>query len=106
MNRNKIILKILPYVAGTLFAGMWAAAMEVSSELSGMENAGLNVYHDVVDIKVLWFQSRACIMLPPDNFQVTCRQVHGLGLITLFTILLIGVLIVYMVIRRKYGSVK
>lgn len=101
MIRTKIALKILPYVAGALFAGMWAAAYEVSSELSGMENAGLNQYHDPVDVKVFWFQSKACMILPPDNYQSNCTHISGVGMITILTILLMAVIIAYMILRRK-----
>ncbi|HKM77913.1 MAG TPA: hypothetical protein VJZ03_02455 [Candidatus Bathyarchaeia archaeon] len=101
MIRTKTVLKILPYVAGALFAGMWAAAFEVSSELSVMENAGLSLYHDPVDVQVFWFQSKACMILPPDNYQSNCTQVSGVGVITILTILLMAVIIAYMILRRK-----
>jgi hypothetical protein len=106
MIRTKIVLKILPYVAGALFAGMWAAAFEVSSELSVMENAGLSLYHDPVDVQVFWFQSKACMILPPDNYQSNCTHVSGVGVITILTILLMAVIIAYMILRRKNERTK
>jgi len=66
-----------------------------------MENAGLSLYHDPVDVQVFWFQSKACMILPPDNYQSNCTHVSGVGVITILTILLMAVIIAYMILRRK-----
>ena len=101
MNRIKVVEKLLPYVAGVLFFGMWMAAMDVSSQLSLMEDAGLGMYHDPVLVKVFWFESKACMVLPPNDDLSNCNYIHGIRTIILLSILLVAVLIVYMMVRKR-----
>ena len=101
MNRIKIVEKILPYIAGVLFFGMWVTAMDVSSQLSLMEDAGLGMYHDPVPVKVFWFESKACMVLPPNDYFSNCTYIAGIRIIILLSFLLAVVLIPYMMIRRK-----
>lgn len=100
-NRTRIILKILPYVAGAIFAGMCVAALDVSSELSMMEDSGFNLYHDAVDIKVFWLESRACMMLPPDGYLTNCTYLVSISAIVVLTVLLALVLVTLMIFRRR-----
>jgi hypothetical protein len=97
----KIALKVLPYVAGALFVTMWAVGMQVSSELAAIEDSGLSLYHDPVNVQVYWLQSKACIILPPNNYLSKCTYVPGIGQITILTVLLAAVLLAYAIIRRK-----
>ena len=101
VNRSKIALKILPYIAGVIFLGMWIAAMDVSSELSMMTDAGFNIYHDQIDIQVFWLQSRACMVLPPDGFLTNCVYVASISAIPVLTTLLLVVLTVFAILRRR-----
>jgi hypothetical protein len=101
VNRSKIALKVLPYVAGLIFLGMSIAAMDVSSELSIMADTGLNLYHDQVDVQVLWLQSRACMVLPPDGYVTNCVYVASISAIPALTGLLLVVLIVFALLRRQ-----
>ena len=103
VNRSKIALKILPYIAGVIFLGMWIAAMDVSSELSMMTDAGFNLYHDQIDVQVFWLQSRACMILPPDGFLTNCVYVASISVIPVLTALLLGVLTVFAILRKREG---
>lgn len=103
VNRSKIALKILPYIAGVLFLGMWIAAMDVSSELSMMTDAGFNLYHDQIDTQVFWLQSRACMVLPPDGYLTNCVYVASITVIPVLTSLLLIVLGLYAVLRKRAG---
>jgi hypothetical protein len=103
-NRTRIILKILPYLAGVIFAGMCVAALDVSSELSMMEDSGLYLYNDPVDIKVFWLESRACMMLPPDGYLTNCTYLVSISAILVLTVLLATVLATLMMFRRRERS--
>jgi hypothetical protein len=100
MKPIRMAEKVLPYVAGVLFVSMWAAAVDVSSHLSAMDSQ-LGTYHDLVAVKVLWFESKACLVLPPDGYVSNCNYVGGIRAITLLSALLAVVLIAYMILRRK-----
>ena len=102
-TRSKIALKILPYLAGVIFIGMWIAAMDVSSELSMMTDTGFNLYHDPVDVEVFWLQSRACMILPPDGFLTNCVYVASISVIPVLTVLLLAVLTVFAILRKREG---
>jgi len=101
VNRSKIALKILPYIAGVIFLGMWIAAMDVSSELSMMTDSGFNIYHDQIDVQVFWLQSRACMVLPPDGYLTNCVYVASISAIPVLTALLLAVLTVFAILRRR-----
>ena len=101
MIRSKIALKVLPYIAGFLFASMWGVAMEVSSELSAMQDLGMNLYHEPTTIQIYWLQSKACVIVPPVSFVANCTFVSEIGEMTILMILLLIVLIGYMILRRK-----
>ena len=101
VNRSKIALKILPYIAGVIFLGMWIAAMDVSSELSMMTDSGFNIYHDQIDVQVFWLQSRACMVLPPDGYVTNCVYVASISAIPVLTALLLAVLTVFAILRRR-----
>ena len=88
VSRSKLALKMLPYVAGAIFVGMWIQAMDVSSELSMMADTGFNLYHDPIDVEVFWFESRACMMLPPDGYLTNCVYVASISAILGLTVLL------------------
>ena len=97
---------MLPYFAGVIFIGMWIAAMNVSSELSLMTDAGFNLYHDPIDVEVFWLQSRACMILPPDGYVANCVYIASIRIILILTILLGIVLAVYVILRRRERLVK
>ena len=101
VNRSKIALKILPYIAGVIFLGMWIAAMDVSSELSMMTDSGFNIYHDQIDVQVFWLQSRACMVLPPDGYLTNCVYVASISAIPVLTVLLLAVLAMFAILRRR-----
>ena len=103
INRSKIALKILPYIAGVIFLCMWIAAMDVSSELSMMSDVGFNLYHDQIDVQVFWLQSRACMVLPPDGYLSNCVYVASISAIPALTALLLAVLIVFAMLRKREG---
>ena len=100
MKPIRVAEKVLPYVAGILFASMWAAAMDVSSHLSAIDSQ-LGIYSDLVTIKVFWFESKACIILPPDGYVSNCNYLSGIRAITILSALLAIVLITYMILRKK-----
>jgi hypothetical protein len=106
VNRSKIALKVLPYIAGVIFLGMWIAAMDVSSELSMMTDTGFNLYHDQIDVQVFWLQSKACMVLPPDGYLANCVNVTSISAIPALTALLIVALSVYAILRRREGLAK
>ena len=105
VNRSKIALKVLPYIAGVIFIGMWIAAMDVSSELSMMTDTGFNLYHDPIDVQVFWLQSRACMALPPDGYLTNCVYVASISVIPALTVLLLIVIAAFAILRRRQGSV-
>ena len=105
VNRSKIALKALPYIAGAIFIGMWIAAMEVSSELSMITDSGFNLYHDQIDVQVFWLQSRACMVLPPDGYLTNCVYVASISAIPVLTVLLLIVLAGFAILRRRQGLV-
>lgn len=103
VNRSKIALKVLPYIAGVIFLGMWIAAMDISSELSMMSDAGFNLYHDQIDVQVFWFQSRACMVLPPDGYLTNCMYISSISFVPVLTVLLLVVLALFAIVRRREG---
>jgi hypothetical protein len=105
VNRSKIALKALPYIAGVIFIGMWMTAMDVSSELSMMTDTGFNLYHDQIDVQVFWLQSRACMVLPPDGYLTHCVYVASISAIPALTVLLLIVLAAFAMLRRRQGPV-
>ena len=104
VNRSKVALKALPYVAGVIFLGMWFAAMDVSSELSTMSDAGFNLYHDQIDVQVFWLQSKACMVLPPDGYVTNCTYIASISVIPALTVLLVVVLALYGLVKRRGGG--
>ncbi len=106
VSRSKFALKILPYVAGVIFIGMWITAMDVSSELSMMTDSGFNLYHDPIDVQVFWLESKACMMLPPDGYLTNCVYVASISAIVALTVLLVIDLVAYMLLRRREGPAK
>lgn len=101
MNPSRAAAKVLPYVAGILFAGMYAAAIDVSSQLSIIEDSGLRMYHAPVAVKVFWFESKACMVLPPDGYISNCNYLGGIRAITLLSVLLAVVLLAYAILRKR-----
>jgi hypothetical protein len=101
VNRSKIALKVLPYVAGVIFLGMWIAAMDVSSELSMMSDTGFNLYHDQIDVQVFWSRSEACMVLPPDGYLTNCMHIASITAIPVLTAILVAVLALLAILRRR-----
>ncbi len=104
VNRSKVALRVLPYVAGLIFLSMWIAAMDISSELSMMSDAGFNFYHDQIDVQVFWLQSKACMVLPPDGYVTNCTYTASISVIPVLTILLVFVLALYGLVKRRGGG--
>jgi Fe2+ transport system protein B len=93
-------LKILPYIAAVIFGGMFVAAMDVSSTLSYMQDTGFNLYHDQVDVIVNWFESKACMVLPPVGYVTNCVYIGSITAVVVLTVLLAAVLVMLMILRR------
>ena len=101
VNRSRIALKILPYVAGVIFIGMWIAAMDISSQITMMTDTGFTLYHDPIDVEVFWLQSKACMILPPDGSLANCVYIGSIRTVTVLTVLLVIVLLGYAIVRKR-----
>jgi hypothetical protein len=77
--------------------------MDVSSELSMMSDAGFNLYHDQIDVQVLWGQSKACMVLPPEGYLTNCIYIASISAIPVLTALLLAVLALFAMLRRREG---
>ena len=93
-------MKILPYIAAVIFGGMFVAAMDVSSTLSYMQDTSFNLNHDEVDVIVNWFESKACMVLPPVGYVTTCVYIGSITAVVVLTVLLAAVLVTLMILRR------
>lgn len=101
LDRTKLTLKTLSYLAGVIFAAILATSLWVSSDVSLMEDTAYQLYHDTVDVHVYWFESKACIALPPDGYLANCTYLSSIRIMTALAVLLIIVLVAYAVERRK-----
>jgi hypothetical protein len=101
LDKMKIGLRTLPYIAGITFAGIVVAGLAVSSDTEEMADTGYQLYHDTVDVHVYWLESKACVVLPPDGYQANCTYLGSITVMLVLTVLLIVVVAAYMVLRRN-----
>jgi len=100
-KRAKRLEIILRYSAGVIFALLALSGLQTSSSTSAMQDLGTSLYHDPVDVAVYWFQSKACMVLPPDNYVTNCTLLPSVAATVALTALLAVVLIAYMVVRKR-----
>jgi hypothetical protein len=101
MVRAKTLLKVLPYIFGILFVGVFLIGMEISSETAALADAQQVFYVDTVDVQVFWFQERACAILPPDGSIGNCIYIPLISVMLGLTILMIAVAVVYGLLRKR-----
>ena len=92
---------ILRYSAGVIFAVLALSGFQTSASTAAMQDLGTSLYHDPVDVSVLWFQSQACMVVPPDNYVTNCTTLPSIGGTLALTVLLAVVLVAYMVVRKR-----
>ncbi|HKM76759.1 MAG TPA: hypothetical protein VJZ32_10100 [Candidatus Bathyarchaeia archaeon] len=92
---------ILRYSAGIIFAVLALSGFQTSASTAAMQDLGTSLYHDPVDVSVLWFQSQACMVLPPDNYITNCTTIPSIGATVALTALLAVVLVAYMIVRKR-----
>jgi len=92
---------ILRYSAGVIFAVLALSGFQTSASTGAMQDLGTSLYHDPVDVYVLWFQSQACMVLPPDNYATNCTTLPSIGATVALTALLAVVLVAYMLVRKR-----
>jgi len=92
---------ILRYSAGIIFAVLTLSGFQTSASTAAMQDLGTSLYHDPVDVHVLWFQSQACMVLPPDNYVTNCTTIPSIGATLALTALLAIVLLAYMLVRKR-----
>jgi hypothetical protein len=103
LKRNQT-LTFLQYLASFIFCGIVIAGLDVSFETSQIQDAGITIYHDVVDVQVSWLTSQACMALPVTQFLTNCSYLRSIRITEALTVLLIGVLVSYMVLRKKWRA--
>lgn len=101
MVRAKTLLRILPYVAGILFVGIFLVGIEISSETAALADAQQAIYVDTVDVQTFWLQGKACLILPPDGTIGNCIDVPLVSVLVALTILLAAVIVVYGLLRKR-----
>jgi uncharacterized membrane protein YdbT with pleckstrin-like domain len=102
MVRASRLLRILPYVAGILFAAVAAVGFEISSEAASLISAQQEaLYGDAVDVQVFWFQGKACEILPPDGYITNCKYLPMTGVMVVLSILMVGVFVMYGLLRKR-----
>jgi hypothetical protein len=97
-------IRFLRYTASALFCGIALAGLDVSSDTASLQDAGLVQYLEPVNVQVSWFDSKACLVLPPDNSLTNCTTLASVRVLEVFTILLIAVLVAYAMLRRRARS--
>ncbi len=58
-------------------------------------------YLDTVDVQVFWFQSKACVILPPDGSIGNCIYLPLVSVMVGLTILMVAVIVVYGLLRKR-----
>ena len=101
MVRAKTLLKVLPYIFGILFVGVFLIGMEISSETAALADAQQVFYVDTVDVQVFWFQEKACVILPPDGQIGNCIYIPLISVMLGLTILMVAVIVVYGLLRKR-----
>lgn len=98
LRRLEVVLR---YSAAIIFAVIVLSAFQTSDSASAMQDLGYSLYHDPVDVYILWFQSQACMALPPDNYLTNCTVLPSIGATVAFTVLFAIVLIAYILVRKR-----
>jgi len=98
LRRLEVLLR---YSAAIIFAVIVLSGLQTSASTSSMQDLGYSLYHDPVDIYVLWLQSQACMVLPPDNLLTNCTVLPSIGATVALTVLLAIVLIAYVLVRKR-----
>ena len=101
MVQARRLLQVLPYVAGSLLAGMFLVGTEISSENAALADAQQVYYQDPIDVQVFWLQGKACVILPPDSYIAKCTYVSLVPVMLALTVLLVIVLVVYGLLRKR-----
>ena len=99
--RAKTLLRILPYLAGLLFAGMALASYEISGETAAMFDAQPGSLTDSVDVQVFWLQGKACVIQLPDGYVSNCAYLPAINVMLALTAMLVAVLVVYGLLRKR-----
>lgn len=96
------LLRILPYVAGILFASVAFVGFEISSDAASLITAQQEaLYGDAVDVQVFWFQGKACEILPPDGYIANCKYIPLTGVMLGLSILMVAVFVLYGLLRKR-----
>ncbi len=101
MVRARTLLRVLPYVVGILFVGVFLIGLEISSETAALADAQPVFYVDTVDVQVFWFQGKACAILPPDGSIGNCIYLPLISVMLALTILMAVVIVVYGLLRKR-----
>ena len=101
MVRARTLLRVLPYVVGILFVGVFLIGLEISSETAALADAQPVFYVDTVDVQVFWFQGKACVILPPDGYIGNCIYLPLISVMLGLTILMAAVIVVYGLLRKR-----
>ena len=101
MVQTKTLLRLLPYLAGIIFAAFALAGFEVSAETAALFDAQPTAIQETADIQVFWLQGKACVVLPPDAYVAKCTYLPIINVMLGLTILLVAVLVLYGLLRRR-----
>jgi ABC-type Co2+ transport system permease subunit len=101
MVRARTLLRVLPYIVGILFVGIFLIGIEISFETAALADAQPVLFVDTVDVQVFWFQAKACVILPPDGSIGNCISVPLTNVMLGLTILMIAVMVVYGLLRKR-----
>ena len=101
----KTLLRLLPYFAGILFAGVALVGFEVSTETAALFDAQQAAFQETGDVQVFWFQGKACSVLPPDGYVASCISLPMINVMLALTILMIAVLVLYGLLRKRVNLI-
>jgi hypothetical protein len=99
--RAKTLLRLLPYLAGIIFAGLALAGFEVSAETAAIFDAQPGALTESVDVQVFWLQGKACVVQQPDGYISNCTYLPIINVMLALTILLVAVLVLYGLLRKR-----
>jgi len=105
MVQTKTLLKLLPYLAGLIFAAFALVGFEVSAETAALFDAQPAAIQETADVQVLWFQSKACVVVPPDGYVANCTYLPIINAMLAITILLVAVLVIYGLLRKRVNLI-
>jgi hypothetical protein len=105
MVQTKTLLKLLPYLAGVIFAAFALAGFEVSAETAALFDAQPSAIQETADVQVYWFQSKACVVVPPDGYVTNCTYLPIVNVMIALTILFVAVLVLYGLLRKRVNLI-